>query len=335
MNISKTKVIKLAAVFFIVFIISTIYLWSIIYTQKTVPTHDLLISSGSSSFTIALQLEHSGIITSARTFRWLARITGDDAALKSGLYRFNGQLNMLDVLKILKDGSLQQFKITIPEGLRIDEMLLLLAKATEVPLPTWRHALDQITHGDESEGMFLPETYIYSKPVNPYTILKQMFDARANIEATLRKEMGWSAAQIERNRTIASIVEKETALPHERVWVSAVIHNRIRLGMRLQMDPTVIYGLYRSQGSFSGNLRRKDLKTDSPWNTYTRRGLPISPICNPGENSLRAAAYPANVEYLYFVANGTGGHAFASTLKEHNENVKKWIKIERKANHPS
>lgn len=137
---------------------------------------------------------------------------------------------------------------------------------------------------------------------------------------------------VQRLRIIASIIEKETSLDKERPLVSAAIHNRLDLGMRLQMDPTVIYGIWKRDGVFSGNIQRKDLKTDTPWNTYTRKGLPPTPICNPGAASLRAAANPADVSYVYFVADGSGGHAFASTLAEHQANVKKWVKLERKMN---
>jgi len=171
---------------------------------------------------------------------------------------------------------------------------------------------------------------MYTQPVNPHAILKQMYDARAKVEADIASTMHWNDPQIITNRIMASIVEKETALPKERVWVAAAIHNRLNKNMPLQMDPTVIYGIYRTQGSFSGNIRRKDLKADTPWNTYTRKGLPKTPICNPSAESLRAAASPADVDYLYFVADGTGGHAFASTLAEHNANVRQWLKIERK-----
>jgi UPF0755 protein len=111
--------------------------------------------------------------------------------------------------------------------------------------------------------------------------------------------------------------------------VAAVIRNRLDKHMALQMDPTVIYGLWKEDGVFSGNLHKADMKRDTPWNTYTRKGLPPTPICNPGKASLLAAAHPAQVGYLYFVADGTGGHAFASDLKQHAENVRRWLKIER------
>lgn len=300
--------------------------------QQQVSAQDIQIPNGASSKSIARILETNGIISSATLFAWYTRLSDQASKLKPGLYHFEGTLNMPYVLNMLTQGKVVQFKVTIPEGLRTDEMLRLLAEKTHTPLQDWQQALKSIVGTGEYEGLFLPETYVYNKPLQIKSILQQMYDARAKIEAQLAQQHGWSKEQIKRNRIIASIVEKETALAKERVWVSAAIHNRLRKKMRLQMDPTVIYGMYRTHGSFNGNIRRKDLRADTPWNTYTRNDIPPTPICNPGAESLRAAAYPADVDYLYFVADGTGGHAFASTLAEHNANVRKWIRIERKIN---
>ncbi len=316
--------------FFVLLILGlAVYVWQSVYAQQALEQQSLMIPVGASSFSIAHRLEQENIITSALHFRWLSRLLGVSAQLKSGLYNFDGQLNTLQVLAIVTKGEVQQFKLTIPEGLRTAEMLDLLAQRTQTPRGIWQQAMLKITQNNAFEGLFLPETYHYNQPIDAYTFLQQMFDGRIQVEAVLAAELGWSEAQIVRNRIMASIVEKETALAHERVWVSAAIHNRLRLHMPLQMDPTVIYGMYQTLGDFSGNIRRQDLRTDTPWNTYTRRGLPPTPIANPGAASLRAAAYPAAVDYLYFVADGTGGHAFASTLAEHNANVQQWIRVER------
>lgn len=326
---NRPNIIKAGAITLICFILFMLYAWSNIHSTQLIEGKDVLINSGSSSTSIANTLQQQQIIHSSLFFRWLTRLSGAASQLKPGLYHFEGQLNIADVLEILKKGDVKKFNVTIPEGLRTDEMLDLLAKRTGIDLPEWQQALKEIVLDQEFEGQFLPETYQYTHPLKAKAFLQQMYNARAKVEASLAKELNWSEEDIKRNRIMASIVEKETALTHERVWVSAAIHNRLRLRMPLQMDPTVIYGLYRTQGSFSGNIQRKDLKADTPWNTYTRRGLPITPISNPGAESLRAAAYPADVNYLYFVADGTGGHAFASTLVEHNANVQKWIKFER------
>jgi len=309
-----------------------LYTWNTLATKQVMQSKEVNIQQGVSSTFIAHILEQEHVVSSALFFRWLTRFSGAAAQLKPGLYHFDGQLNMFDVLSILKDGKVIQFKVTIPEGLRTDEMLTLLSQRTNTTLAVWQQALSDMVGKGEYEGLFLPETYMYTKPIHAQRLLQQMFDARIKVEANIAHELDWDDIQTQRNRIMASIVEKETALAHERTWVAAAIHNRLRLNMPLQMDPTVIYGLYRTQGSFSGNIRRKDLKQDTPWNTYTNRGLPPTPICNPGADSLKAAAYPADVNYLYFVADGTGGHAFASTLAEHNANVRKWIRIERQQN---
>ncbi|MDQ7003844.1 MAG: endolytic transglycosylase MltG [Ghiorsea sp.] len=328
----KKKVFIIFAVVLLALAGAALWIQSEINQQHKVSPQDIEIPNGASSKRIASILEAHKVISSASLFSWYTRLSGQASMLKPGLYHFSDTLNMPHVLNILTQGKVLQFKVTIPEGLRTDEMLNLLAEKTQTSHQDWQHALKNIIGNGEPEGLFLPETYMYNKPINPKEILQQMYNARAKVEATLAQEKGWDEEQIKRNRIMASIVEKETALPKERVWVSAAIHNRLSKNMRLQMDPTVIYGMYRTQGSFNGNIRRKDLRTDTPWNTYTRNGIPPTPICNPGAGSLRATAYPADVDYLYFVADGTGGHAFATTLAEHNANVRQWIRIERKLN---
>ncbi|MDQ6989098.1 MAG: endolytic transglycosylase MltG [Mariprofundaceae bacterium] len=314
-------------------LVLAVYGWQVTQQTLLLQQQQVLIPAGSSSVSIGQRLAQQQVISSAQHFRWLTRLTAKATSLKPGLYIFEGELSMWDVLNIISKGEVQQFKVTIPEGLRCTEMIQLLAKRTQTEVKQWQEALLEFGDIQDIEGLFLPETYQYTQPISAKRVLQQMHRARAQVEADLAAELGWSEVQIRANRIMASIIEKETALPHERVWVSAAIHNRLRLGMPLQMDPTVIYGIYRTQGSFSGNLRRQDLRSDSPWNTYTRSGLPLSPIANPGAASLRAAAYPADVDYLYFVADGTGGHAFAATLAQHNANVRQWIQIERnKAN---
>jgi UPF0755 protein len=332
MFLKKQTWIRLFAILFIAILISGFYVWSMVQQKHPIHAQTIQIPNGASSKSIAKRLEQQHIISSALIFSWLTRLSHKASQLKPGLYQLEGELNMPDVMNILTQGDVLQFKVTIPEGLRTEEMLSLLSEKTNTPLEGWQKALKAIVGNQEYEGLFLPETYLYSKPIQPKALLQQMYDAREKVEAKLAQELNWDEKQIKRNRIMASIVEKETALPKERVWVSAAIHNRLKKRMPLQMDPTVIYGMYRTQGSFSGNIRHKDLKANTPWNTYTNKGLPPTPICNPGAESLRAAAYPANVDYLYFVADGTGGHAFASTLEEHNANVRKWIRIERKMN---
>ncbi|MES0370774.1 MAG: endolytic transglycosylase MltG [Mariprofundaceae bacterium] len=297
-------------------------------TKHDIPPVDVTVESGAASSHIARKLAASNVITSELQFKLLVRLTGKAGALKVGQYHFEGEMSLWDVLKKVEAGDVMRFQVTVPEGLRTLDILLLLAEKTGTDEKDWRLATEELMHGEEWEGRLLPESYSYSKPINPKQVLSQMISAQQRVISSITKD----SLNAERLRIIASIIEKETGVDSERPLVSAAIRNRIEIGMPLQMDPTVIYGIWRRDGSFSGNIRRKDLSSDTPWNSYTRRGLPPTPICNPGTASLRAAASPADVSYLYFVADGTGGHAFASTLEGHQANVKRWIKIEREQN---
>ncbi len=302
-----------------------------IHSEHELKAVEVTVEPGAASAHIARKLEETGVIDSSWKFRVLVRLTGKAGALKVGQYHFEGKMSLWDVVHKIERGDVMRFQVTVPEGLRTHDILDLLAEKTGTPLSQWRMAIETLLPDEEWEGRLLPETYSYAKPVNAEAVLSQMMEAQSKVLASIAN----NALETERLRIIGSIIEKETGVDAERPLVSAAIHNRIKIGMPLQMDPTVIYGIWRRDGLFSGNIRRKDLTADTPWNSYTRRGLPPTPICNPGEASLRAAANPADVSYLYFVADGTGGHAFASTHEEHQANVQKWIKIERERNRKS
>jgi len=314
------KILLILAVFLLC---SMAWMGQQLYAKHSVHAASLVVASGASSHRVAASLEKLGVIDSAWVFRLAARLAGRATQIKAGEYAFSGEMSVLDVLDRLVAGDVVLHRVTIPEGLRTQEILQILANHTELSLADWQAALKLMLNDAEQEGRLLPETYTYSKPIRPKEILTRMIAAQKAVLEEIKPKSE------ENVRIMASIIEKETALDNERPLVSAVIHNRLRLGMPLQMDPTVIYGIWKRDGVFSGNIHRKDLHTDTPWNTYTRKGLPPTPICNPGAASLRAAAHPADVSYLYFVADGTGGHAFASTLAEHQANVKKWVRMEK------
>lgn len=300
-------------------------LWGALALPKNMAGVEVSVPPGASSGRIAALLEENGVIRSGLLFKIWVRISGQAEKLQSGLYHFEGDYSLLDAAAKLRRGDVLLFKVTVPEGLRTDEILHKLAVDTGVGYDVWYGHLTRLIGGVEIEGFLLPETYTYSKPIEPEKLVKQMLDAQKKV----LDELAQSSDERMRLRVLASIIEKETRLDNERELVSAVIRNRLQQGKPLQMDPTVIYGIWRRDGGFSGNLHKKDLLTDTPWNSYTRRGIPPTPICNPGAASLRAAKHPADVDYLYFVADGSGGHAFASTLAEHNANVARWIDIER------
>ncbi len=289
---------------------------------------DVQVSKGDSSLRIAENLLYIGVIDSQFLFRLVVRVSGSASKMRAGWYHFEGKMSLWQVVGKIRRGDVKQFYLTVPEGLRTLDVLSLLAQKTKTDVKDWQAALKGFLPNQETEGRLLPETYQYTYPMNPRRILRFMI----SMQDELLLQLADTAEERAHLRIIASIIEKETSQDDERPLVSAAIHNRLRLHMPLQMDPTVIYGIWKRDGVFSGNIHRKDLKTDTPWNTYTRKGLPPTPICNPGAASLRAAANPADVSYIYFVADGTGGHAFASNLEEHQANVKKWVKLERKSN---
>jgi len=231
---------------------------------------ELSIPHGASTPAIAALLAQHRVIDSALVFRLYARLKGQSSKLRSGYYRFEESASIKNILGRLVKGDVMQFQVSIPEGLRTDEILDLLAEKTTLRRQSWQKALAfLLPHQDE--GRLLPETYRYTRPIDPVRLLKSMIRAQQR----LLNELADTKKAQQEIRIMASIIEKETALAEERPLVAAVIRNRLKKHMPLQMDPTVIYGLWKTDGSFSGNIRRQDLRRDTPWNTYTRRGLQI------------------------------------------------------------
>ena len=288
----------------------------------TAPT-TVIIPPGSGTHTIARQLADAGVIRTPWMFELQARRAGVARGLKPGEFRFDAQVSLTGALtKIAKRDVVARF-VTIPEGLITADITSVLAGAEGLQG-------DAVSSGGAiHDGDLLPETYRY-----------EWGDSRASIVARMRAAHDAAVAELWSGRgsgvplttpaqavVLASIVEKETALPDERPRIAAVFLNRLRRGMRLQSDPTVIYGI-APQG-LPRSLMRADLEHPTPFNTYTIDGLPPSPICHPGRAALAAALHPAAVEDLYFVADGSGGHAFAATLDQHNRNVAQWRRHER------
>lgn len=266
-------------------------------------------------------LEKAGVISSSLLFRIVVRGLGADKHLKAGEYMFPPRINMMQVANQLLKGEVYYRKITLPEGLTSVQMIELIKNepnlAGEITVPV-------------SEGSMLPETYSFSKGDSRNSIIVQ---AQKAMEKVL--DIVWADNQVpvlknkEQLLILASIVEKETGLPEERRDVAAVFVNRLNKGMMLQTDPTVIYALTLGQSDLGRPLYTKDLAVDSPYNTYRNYGLPPKPICNPGKEAIIAAANPSDADYLFFVASGYGGHRFARSLPEHNENVAAYRKILR------
>jgi UPF0755 protein len=242
--------------------------------------------------------------------------------LKAGEYFIPENQTMAQVVHILHMGKAVQYKVTIPEGLTAKE---IVTRLNITPHLTGR--INTIP----AEGSLLPDTYFYTKGDDRALIIQRM---QQKMQDVLAQAWAGRAANIplktpQEMVTLASIVEKETGVAQERPLVAGVFVNRLNKGMKLQSDPTVMYGITMGQHDFEGPIRRSHLRTATAYNTYTIPALPPGPIANPGADAIRAVANPAPTKALFFVADGTGGHAFAETLQEHNRNVAKWRQIER------
>jgi UPF0755 protein len=289
------------------------------------------IPPGVGSIAIGDRLIDAGVIRDRSTYRTAVWMSGKGRQLRAGEYRFDRAMTPFEVIDKIARGDVFVVHVTFREGLTMAEMAKIfeaeglgeaaafLQAATD-PAPI--REMDPAAK--DLEGYLFPETYALPRRADAAKLVKQMVAAfqqafpPALIEAAASNNL--TPRQIV---TLASIVEKETAKPEERPLVAAVYRNRLRIGMPLQCDPTVIYALQRA-GRFTGNLRRDDLMFDSPYNTYRYPGLPPGPIASPGKASLEAAAKPADVEFVYFVSRNDGSHEFARTLEEHNRNVQKY-----------
>ena len=292
------------------------------------------IKKGVSSKDISTLLLQKGLIGDSLAFNLLARIRGVVSGLKAGEYMLSSEMTPNEILNKIAKGQVVQHQITIPEGYNIYEIADILQKNNFTQKDTFiALAFDPDTvkklglNATSLEGYLFPETYSFEKNVSDYEILKKMVDTfkKKIMTHEIKADMEKSKLSFHEMVTLASVIEKETGKEEERPLVSAVFHNRLKKKMRLQSDPTVIYALK----DFDGNIRKKDLKVDSPYNTYRYGGLPPGPIANPGLNSIKTALRPANVNYLYFVSKKNGEHKFSSNLKEHNRAVLKYQKRRR------
>jgi len=281
----------------------------------------VVVPRGAGLEAIGNRLAQAGVIAEPTLFAIVAKITGKARGLKAGEYLFPAAVSAHDALGIIERGETVVRRLTLAEGLTSVQALAVLAAA---------EGLVGDTGAAPPEGSLLPETYHYSWGDERPALLRRMQHSMDAAIARLWAERapGLPLDTPEQAVILASIVERETGVDAERGLVAGVFVNRLKRGMRLQSDPTVAYGIAGGAG-LDRALTRADLQADTPYNTYTIAGLPPGPICNPGLASLRAVLNPAATDYLYFVADGTGGHAFAKTLDEHNRNVRAWRRLQR------
>ena len=289
------------------------------------------IRPGTGTRAIGERLVEAGVVRDRLTFRAALWLSGRASRLQAGEYRFAEPTTPLDVIGKLARGEVFVVPVTVPEGLTIREIAKIVeakgfgtadafveAAADATPVRAFDPAARDL------EGYLFPETYPLSRHADALRIVRLMADA---FDRALSPELRAAAAarglSIRQTVTLASIVEKETAKPEERPIVASVYENRLRIGMPLQCDPTVIYALEKA-GRYHGNLHHEDLSYDSPYNTYRYPGLPPGPIAAPGRASLEAVVHPADTNYLYFVSRNDGSHEFSVTLDEHNRNVQKY-----------
>ncbi|MFP4476593.1 MAG: endolytic transglycosylase MltG [Desulfatibacillaceae bacterium] len=288
----------------------------------------LRIEKGQGFSVTAGELEKRGLVRSATRLRILARLTGTDTDIKAGQYRLSPSMPPIEILEHLVKGMELLYRVTIPEGSTMAQIAAIIEKEQFCPASSFLSAAtDQALLAEygvdaaTAEGYLFPETYHFPRPADCRNVVRAMMARFADVFTPEYEERaGVLGLSVHEVVTLASIIEKETGDPTERATISSVFHNRLDKRMRLQSDPTVIYGLK----DFDGNLIRHDLRTPTPYNTYTIRGLPPGPIANPGEAAIRAALYPEDTDYLFFVSKRNGSHHFSRNLREHNMAVRKY-----------
>jgi UPF0755 protein len=286
-------------------------------------TETVLIRPATSLREISDLLERRGLITNSRIFQIGVRAYGNDDRLKAGEYEIRAGASMRAIMELLASGKSVLYSLTIPEGLTVHQALQRIAEHPEL--------VGDMPEEVPPEGWLIADTQRFARGTTREEIVAKMLaDQKRLVESIwARRSADLPLADIDEFVTLASIVEKETGRADERTRVAGVFINRLRRGMRLQSDPTVVYGIFGGEGKPADRpIYRSDLDRPTDYNTYVVNGLPPTPIANPGRAALEAVANPSQTEELYFVADGTGGHVFARTLAEHNANVARWRKIE-------
>ena len=286
------------------------------------------ISPGQGFRQTAQSLQQEGLVSDAFRFTILARLDKKDKLLKAGEYFFSTTLTPREILGQMVEGRVHLYRLTIPEGYTLVQIAAAVSAAgleseknflAAARNPETARSLG--IEADTLEGYLFPDTYYFPRGLDSITIIATMVKQfQAAFGPAWKQRAKALEISVHEVVTLASIIEKETGAPEERPLISSVFHNRLKKGMRLETDPTVIYGI----PDFDGNIKRQHLETHTPYNTYKIKGLPPGPIASPGALAMQAALYPAQSDYLYFVSKKDGTHQFSTTFKEHNAAVKKY-----------
>lgn len=307
--------------------------WAWLNAQVTAPgplleTTTYTVERGDTLVAVAADMQARGLVSDARAMRLKARIDGTEGAIKAGTFAIPAGASTAEILDLLVAGEVIQHRITIPEGRTTAQVLGLIEADPNLT--------GKMPPEAPPEGSLLPDTYLFDAGTERTALIARMRRAQQELLADLWPERAGNLPvdTPEEALILASVVEKETGKPSERGLVAGLFTNRLRRGMRLQSDPTVIYGVSRGEPLYNARgerrtLYRSELDRATPWNTYQIDGLPKTPICNPGRDAIAAVLDPPETDYLYFVADGTGGHVFSRTLDEHNRAVARYRAYER------
>jgi UPF0755 protein len=286
------------------------------------------VSKGQSLKKIADTLYAEGLISHPFKFRLLARLKGADKIIQAGEYLLSSDLPPAGILERMVSGKVRLYRFTIPEGANLNQIAEIIAAAGLGGRQAFLRAAHDAGYVEKMgieavnfEGYLFPETYFFPKDTGAERIIEAMVARmRSEIPQDWIDRSAELGLSLHETITLASIIEKETGAPFERPLISSVFHNRMKKGMRLETDPTVIYGIK----NFNGNLTRKHLETSTPYNTYRIQGLPPGPIASPGRAAIEAALYPADTKFLYFVSKRDGTHQFSTNLIDHNRAIRKY-----------
>ncbi len=288
----------------------------------------VVIEPGQQFKTIPVHLHRLGILKEPFKFGIYARIKHLDKRIKAGEYLLSSVMPPKEILHKFVSGKVRLYKVTLPEGYSLNQIAVVLAGAglaTEEAFMKAVYESDRVhsfgINADSFEGYLFPDTYYFSKGIPVEKIISAMVNRfQSQFKSEWKQQAEKIGFSIHKIVTLASIIEKETGAPSERPVISSVFHNRLKKKMRLESDPTVIYGIE----GFDGNITREHLNTQTPYNTYRNRGLPPGPIANPGSAAIEAALYPDDTSFLFFVSKKDGTHKFSTTISEHNRAVRKY-----------